>query len=160
MQERNIDWLPLLYTLTRDQTRHIGMYVSWLGIEPMTFQFIGWCSNQLSHTGQSILLGSLEKKKNKYSKCTKPTAFIHRISHIKYFWRMILIKLIIITSKSLAWLLNLSLVTKVKWFLYNCVTTATLRHSYAPYPKNSISTHIHQKNPGIFAWRDMFQNVK
>ena len=26
-------------------------HMVWLGIEPMTFQFMEWCSNQLSHTG-------------------------------------------------------------------------------------------------------------
>ena len=30
------------------QPRH----VPWSGIEPVTFQFTGWCSNDLSHTGQ------------------------------------------------------------------------------------------------------------
>ena len=36
------DWRPNL------QPRH----VLWLEIEPMTFQFTGWCSKQLSHTSQ------------------------------------------------------------------------------------------------------------
>ena len=26
------------------------LYVPQLGIKPMTFRFMGWCSNQLSHT--------------------------------------------------------------------------------------------------------------
>ena len=44
MWERNMDQLPL-------QPR----YVPWPGIEPAIPRFMGWCSNQLSHTGQGHL---------------------------------------------------------------------------------------------------------
>ena len=47
MWERHIDRLPL----HRD-TNPQPWYVAWLGIEPVTLQFIGWCSSPLGHTSQ------------------------------------------------------------------------------------------------------------
>ena len=53
-RERNINWLPPIYTLTRDQTHNPRM--SWLGIELASFWCTGWCSNQLSHPARAALL--------------------------------------------------------------------------------------------------------
>ena len=42
--------------LTGDQAPDPGMCPAWLGIEASTFQFMGGCSNQLSHTGQVFII--------------------------------------------------------------------------------------------------------
>ena len=44
--ERNIDWLPVLCTLTGTEPE--PRQVPWRGIEPANFQFTGWQLNQLS----------------------------------------------------------------------------------------------------------------
>ena len=62
MWERNISLLPLICTPINQGPNLPPMYVPWLGIEPATFQFTGWHSNQLSHTSQgsmSVFLGAL-----------------------------------------------------------------------------------------------------
>ena len=46
----NIDWLPCTPPPPRSNPQ--PRCLSWPGIEPVTFQFMGHCSNQLSHTGQ------------------------------------------------------------------------------------------------------------
>ena len=51
MWERNID--HLLPVCSYWGPNRPPKHVSWPGIEPMTLRFMGWCSNQLSHTGQS-----------------------------------------------------------------------------------------------------------
>ena len=51
MWEGNTDWLHPVHAPTRDWTCKPG-YVPWLGIKPAAFGCTGWCSNQLSHTGQ------------------------------------------------------------------------------------------------------------
>ena len=53
----NIDWLPshAFWPGTKLKPRH----VPWLGIEPVTFQFTGQCSNQLSHTSQGAVLNDV-----------------------------------------------------------------------------------------------------
>ena len=48
---RNIDLLPLVHAPDQGLNPQPSMCFDW-GIEPIAFQFVGRCSNQLSHTGQ------------------------------------------------------------------------------------------------------------
>ena len=52
--ERNICWLPLIYVLTGDRTRNLGVCPDWASnLQP--FWFTGRCSNQLSHLAMAPL---------------------------------------------------------------------------------------------------------
>ena len=53
------------------QPRH----VPWWGIKPATFWFIGWCSNQLGHTGQGWLLSLCSKCWNQEVWDVQPCSF-------------------------------------------------------------------------------------
>ena len=54
MWERHIDWLTLVWALTRDQTCNPGMCPDWeSNLRPfLERKSVEWCSNQLSHTDQ------------------------------------------------------------------------------------------------------------
>ena len=45
MWERNINWLPPIWSPTRDQNCILGKYMPWPDIETATFWCIGQCSN-------------------------------------------------------------------------------------------------------------------
>ena len=51
MWDRNSNWLPSRMCSNWGWSLQPGN-VPWQGIKPRTLQSMGWCSNQLSHTGQ------------------------------------------------------------------------------------------------------------
>lgn len=53
--EKNIYLLPFKCVLTRGQIHNLGIINAWSGVEPVTFHFMEWYSDRLSHTGQSWL---------------------------------------------------------------------------------------------------------
>ena len=60
MWKRNIHPLPLLNALTRGIEPET-QWVPWQGVELVTLWSIGWCSNQLSHTGWAVEILTMRK---------------------------------------------------------------------------------------------------
>ena len=52
MREKH--WLAVSHMHPNQRPNPQPRDVPWPGIEPVTFQFTGQCSSQLSHTGQSL----------------------------------------------------------------------------------------------------------
>ena len=89
--ERERHWQVASHTCVHSRTglnlqpRH----VSWLGIEPVTFQLMGWWSNQLSHTGQGcseVLTDELRRLMKSFNVSSTVLVDVVRVKATEEIW--------------------------------------------------------------------------